>query len=113
MISSIELQVISKILTSDSISDVNELCGFDPSYYSVFKPQIEFILNHRLEYGDVPDVFTFQSQFPNIELVSVSEPLQYLRREMAKNKQHILLLETFNKLKDLGSKTPNVVVIWL
>lgn len=103
MISSIELQVISKILTSDSISDVNELCGFDPSYYSVFKPQIEFILNHRLEYGDVPDVFTFQSQFPSIELVSVSEPLQYLRREMAKNKQHILLLETFNKLKDLGS----------
>lgn len=103
MITSIELQIISKILTSDDTELVNTLCEFDESYYSIFKPHIQFILEHRRKYNDVPDVFTFQSQFPDITLVTVSEPLTYLSLEMRKNKQHIILLETFNKLKDLGS----------
>lgn len=103
MITSIELQVISKILTSDNEEDVNTLLTFDPTYYSVFKPHIEFIFDHRDKYGDIPDVFTFQSQFPDITLVQVSESMKYLTSEMRKNKQHIILLETFNKIKDLGS----------
>ena len=103
MITSIELQVISKILTSDNPQEVETLCGYDSSYYSVFKPHIEFILNHKLEHGTVPDVFTFQAEFPDINLVVVNEPLTYLNRELRKNKQHIILLETFNKIKDLGS----------
>lgn len=103
MITSIELQVISKILTSEIPDEVETLCGYDDSYYSIFKPHIQFILNHRKKYGDVPDVFTFQSEFPDITLVRVSEKLTYLTQELNKNKQHIILLETFNKLKDLGS----------
>ena len=103
MITSIELQVISKILTSESIEEVNKLCEFDDTYYSVFKPHIQFILNHRQKYNDVPDVFTFQAEFPDVTLVQVSEPIAYLSEEMRRNKQHIILVETFNKLKDLGS----------
>ena len=103
MITSIELQVISKILTSDNEQEVDTLCGYDTSFYSVFKKHAEFILNHRAEYGEVPDVFTFQAEFPDINLIVVKEPLTYLVRELKKNKQHILLLETFNKIKDLGS----------
>lgn len=103
MITSIELQVISKILTSDNEEDVNTLLSFDPTYYSVFRPHIEFIFDHRDKYGDVPDLFTFQSEFPDITLVQVSESMKYLTSEMRKNKQHIILLETFNKIKDLGS----------
>ncbi len=103
MITSIELQVISKILTSDNEQEVDTLCGYDTSFYSVFRKHAEFILNHRAEYGEVPDVFTFQAEFPDINLIVVKEPLTYLVRELKKNKQHILLLETFNKIKDLGS----------
>lgn len=103
MITSIELQVISKLLTSDSEDEIKELIQFDSSYYSVFKPHIQFILNHFYKYNDTPDVFTFQSEFPDVTLVTVSEPLTYLCQEMRKNKQHIILIETFNKLKDLGS----------
>ena len=103
MITSIELQVISKILTTESLPEIDELCSLDESYYSIFKPQIHFILEHREKYGEVPDLFTFQSQFPEIQLVKVSEPIAYLLSEMRLNKQHIILLETFNKLKDLGS----------
>lgn len=103
MLTSIELQVISRILTSEDPVEVDTLCGFDSSYYSVFKPQIEFIFDHRQQYNAIPDIFTFQVEFPQVTLVTVKEPLEYLCTEMQKNKQHILLLETFNKLKDLGS----------
>lgn len=103
MITSIELQVISKVLTTESKDEQNLLCNFDESYYSVFKEHAEYILDHRQRYGDVPDVFTFQSRFPDINLVRVDESLEYLSHEMRRNKQHIILLETFNKLKDLGS----------
>ena len=104
MITSIELQIISKILTTDDPMVVDTLCSYDETYYSVFRPHIEFILQHRQKYSDVPDVFTFQSEFPDITLVSVNEPLEYLQSAIKKNKQHIMLLQTFNKLKDLGSE---------
>lgn len=105
MVQSIELQIISKILTSDSEEEINTLCSYDDSYYSVFKRQIQFILDHKFRYGNVPDVFTFQAQFidDNITLVEVTESLEFLEAEIKKNKQHIIFLETFNKLKDLSS----------
>lgn len=103
MIEAIELQVISRILTSDSPEEVDILCNFGPEYYSVYQEHIEYILAHRQQYDDTPDVFTFQAQFPDVNLVKVSEPTEYLINELNKNRQHILLVETFNKLKSLGS----------
>lgn len=103
MISSIELQVISAIITSTDEDLVKELLSYDESFYSVFKPQIKFILEHNDKYHDTPDVFTFQAQYPDITLVAVTETKEFLTSELRKNKQHIILLDTFNKLKDLGS----------
>lgn len=103
MTSSVELQVISKILTTDSSIELDRLCAYDESYYAVFKEHIRFILEHKQQYGDVPDVFTFQAKFEDIVLVQVNEPIQFLEDGLRKNKQQILLLETFNKLSDLGS----------
>lgn len=103
MTSSVELQVISKILTTDSSIELDRLCAYDESYYAVFKEHIRFILEHKQQYGDVPDVFTFQAKFEDIVLVQVNEPIQFLEDGLRKNKQQILLLETFNRLSDLGS----------
>lgn len=110
MITSIELQMISRILTTESQEEQDLLCSFDESYYSVFKKHISFILSHREKYNDVPDVFTFQAEFPDITLVKVRESVAFLTEEINKNKQHIILLETFNKLKELGSE--DVVDAW-
>lgn len=103
MIESIELQMISKILTTDSEEEIDVLCSFDESYYSIFKDQIKFILDHRIKYGNVPDIFTFQAQFPDVTLVQVRESIQFLKESIQENKQYIILLETFNKIKELGS----------
>lgn len=103
MLASVELQVISKLLVDDDQEDIDTLLAFDSSYYSVYTKQIEFIQDHVYKYKQVPDVFTFQSEFPDIELVRVDEPIDYLVHGMRKNKQRIILLETFNKLDDLES----------
>ena len=106
MVGSIELQVISKLITSpeDEVL-LDELCSYDASYYGVKELQsaITFILDHRDKYGSVPDLFTFQAEFPNISIVKVDEPVEYLVNELKRNKQHILFMQTFNKLTELGS----------
>lgn len=102
MTNSVELQVISKLLTTDDLQEIDRLLAFDDTYFAVFKEQIQFIHEHKDKYGAVPDTFTFLAQFENITLVDVDESIKFLEDGMRKNKQQILLLETFNKLTDLG-----------
>lgn len=103
MTGSIEIQVISQILTCNDEAVVDELCSYDESYYDICKDQIKFILDHRDKYNTVPDRFTFDAEFPSFKLVAVNEPVEYLVDELKKNKRHILFLETYNKLADMGS----------
>ena len=103
MIASIELQMISKILTTDNEKELDTLLSYDESYYSLFKEQIHFIFDHKDRYNNVPDVFTFLSQFPDFDIIDVSESLDYLESGIKENKQYILLMDTFNKLKEFGS----------
>ena len=103
MTNSIELQVICRILTSEDEYEVDRLCSFDTSYYSILNEQIEFILKHKDKTGKVPDLFTFQAEFEDLTLIQVNEPLSYLEEEIKRNKQRILFLETYNKIADLGS----------
>lgn len=103
MLASVELQVISRLLVTEDQSEVDTLLSFSDSYYSIFNKQIDFIQQHVQKYGTTPDVFTFQSKFPDVELVKVDEPLEYLVNGMRKNRQRIILLDTFNKINDLNS----------
>ena len=107
MINSIELQMISKILTSEDSQELERLCAYDTSFYSILDEQISFILDHKEKTGKVPDVFTFQARFDDFTLVEVNEPLEYLESEIKKNKQRILFIQTYNKLADLGSADVN------
>lgn len=103
MIASIELQMISKILTTDNEKELDTLLSYDESYYSLYPEQIKFIFAHRDKYNRVPDPFTFLSEFPDFDIITVSESLEYLEAGIKENKQYILLMNTFNKLKDFGS----------
>lgn len=103
MSNSIELQVISRILTTQDNYELDKLCSYDTSYYSIFNDQIEFILDHKQQFDNVPDPFTFQSKFNDFVIIQVNETLEYLEIEIKKNKQQKLLLQTINQLQDLGS----------
>ena len=110
MMNSIELQVISRLLTTEDEYEIERLISYDTSYYSIFNEQVEFIQDHYSKHGNIPDIFTFQAQFEDITLVQVSESLDYLEEELKKNKQRILFLQTFNKLQELGSG--DIVEAW-
>ena len=102
-VTSIELLVISRLLTTEKDEEIDALCEFDESFYVIYTQQIKFILEHKTKYGVIPDVFTFQAEFPKITIVKVTEPLNYLIEGLKNHKKRIILIETFNKLKDLGS----------
>ena len=103
MIEAIELQVISRILTADVTTDVDTLMGYDYSYFSAYLSEIKYIHNHFEKYQSIPSRFDFLAQFPDFNFVAVPEPIEYLCDRLRDYKRYLLMLETFNKIKDLGA----------
>lgn len=104
MIQAIEVQVISKILTCDDDPEVlDTLLAFDPDlYFSAFINEIKFIHDQKTNYNVIPSVFSFQAQFNDFNIVQVPEPVEYLVAKLREYRQYLLLIEAFNKVKDLG-----------
>lgn len=105
MIAAIELQVISKILLSDNDNEVEALLSYSPDlYFNALKQEIEFIHEHKAKYNTVPSIFEFNAQFPDVvTLQDVSRvPLEFLETKLKEYRRYLLLMETFNKIKDLG-----------
>lgn len=103
MIGYIEVQVISKILTSDDQEAVDTLLSYAPDmYFSGFLPEITFIHDHRQRYGTIPSRFSFEAEFPDFNLAEVPEPVEYLTEKLKEHRQYLILVETFNKIKDFG-----------
>ena len=107
MIEAIEVQVISKLLTCDDEYVVDTLLSYDHTYFSGYLREFEYIAKHKQKYGSVPGTFDFLAQFPDFSLVDVPEPLEYLQERLREYKKHLILLETFNKIKDLGEGDVN------
>ena len=72
----VALQILSKVLaTKDtSIIDNNNLTE---DYFVEYQDEYNFIINHKKEYGTVPDEATFLSKF-DVDLVEVTETDRYL-----------------------------------
>lgn len=73
----IQLQILSKVLKSgdDKIIE-NNLLSRD--FFVGYEAEYDFIEEHKKKYGNVPDVITFLTKFPDIELVDVTESDEYL-----------------------------------
>lgn len=104
MIQAIEVQVISKILTAEEDSnDIDTLLSFSPDlYFSAYKSEIMYIHDQKSRYNIIPSAFDFQAQFPDFNIVRVPEPVEYLVTKLKEYRSYLILLETFNKIKDLG-----------
>lgn len=73
----VALQIISKMLATKDVSIVEDNL-LTEEYFVGYENEIQFILQHKKEYGAVPDKATFLSKFPDIDLVEVSESDRYL-----------------------------------
>ena len=73
----VEIQAINQILKNKSLEIINKE-GIEPSYFLSNQEQINFILDHKRQYGVVPDVVTFSTQFKDFPIFEVHESVTYL-----------------------------------
>ena len=73
----VQLQIISKILQSKDATILTENMLTD-EYFVGYENEISYINEHIEKYGNVPDIPTFLSEFPEFEVTDVEESDKYL-----------------------------------
>jgi len=73
----VALQILSKILSTSSNAIIEDNL-LSEDYFVGYEKEYNFIQDHLKEYGNVPDKATFLAQFPDVELVEVTESDRYL-----------------------------------
>ena len=65
--------ILSK--SDDSILINNQIT---PDFFTEYPQEIEFLVSHKEQYGNVPDKETFLEKFPDFDIIEVSETERYL-----------------------------------
>lgn len=73
----VSLQIINKVLQTQDISLLEEN-QITKDYFPEYEEEIDFILKHYNDYGNIPDKATFIAQFPDFEFIEVQESDKYL-----------------------------------
>ena len=94
----IQLQFLNYLLkTKDSsILLVNNL---NEDFFSDYKNEYNFIINHLREYGNIPDSITFLNNFPSFDIIEVAESPDFLIDKLYEDKNTRVLASIFNKIK--------------
>lgn len=94
----IQLQVLNKILDAKDPSLIL-LNNLNEDYFSDYRPEFKYILDHYTSFGVIPDKETFISNFPDFDFIQVDEPDSYLIEELYNDKNRRYLAEAFNKMR--------------
>lgn len=73
----VELQIINKILKDKDVS-ILQLNNITREYFNQYQEEYDYIMEHKQEYGNVPDLETFMAKFQDFDVVNVSESTEYL-----------------------------------
>lgn len=73
----IELQILSKVLNEGNTS-LLELNGITEEYFNVYADEYSYIMEHKRNYGNIPDKETFINKFRDFSIIEVQEPDKYL-----------------------------------
>ena len=96
----IQLQVLNYILSSRDASPI-VLNNLTVKHFSEYKNEFTFIKTHLDRYGNVPDLATFLTTFPEFEVITVNESVDYLIEELFKDFRTRNIAETFNQVRTL------------
>lgn len=80
----IEIQCICACLERKNYS-MFRLNDIDISYFRDYREEFKFITEHVNSYGNVPDLATFLTKFPEFELIEVAESDGYLIDKLREN----------------------------
>ena len=95
----IQLQVLNRILSTNDLSLVI-LNNLTSEYFSDYKQEFNFICDHSSQYGNVPDLATFLSVFPDFDVIEVTETSKYLIEELYRDFNKRKLAKVFNKVRE-------------
>lgn len=70
-------------------------------FFSDYQNEFDYIQNHLKQYGNVPDLTSFLSKFPDFDVIEVGETQDYLIDELYNDRNRRSLAKTFNKIRDL------------
>lgn len=73
----VQAQIISKVLNTKDIS-ILEDNAITLDYFTEYGAEAEYILNHKEQYGNVPNIETFLEKFPEFTLLETTESDRYL-----------------------------------
>ena len=96
----IQLQVINYLLNSKNASIIIDN-NFNDEFFSDYKEEFHYIINHFNTYGKIPDKETFLSKFNDFDLINVSESPKYLVDELYNDYNQRFLAKNFNQIREL------------
>lgn len=99
----VEIQAINQILTNKNLDIINKE-GVEPNYFLANREHIDFILNHKSEYGVIPDVVTFSNNFPDFPIIRVSESPAYLADKLRETILFQRVVPIVNQFRDKMQK---------
>lgn len=102
----VQLQVLNKVLSSadNSIIEINNLTE---EYFIEYKDEFEFIQNHFKEYGNIPDKATFLANFPDFEILEVTESDRYLIDKIREEHLYYKSVPVVQKIAELLKTNAN------
>ncbi len=95
----IQEQFLNYILQTQDSSLIT-LNNLTKEFFTDYTAEYDFILNHLSDYGKVPDLTTFVSEFPNFDVFQVNEPANYLVDKLYNDRNSRKLASLFNKIRE-------------
>lgn len=108
----VAVQILSRVLTTkdDSIIKNN---GLTYDYFPGYESELSFIDNHITQYGNVPDTATFLSEFPDFEIVDVTESERYLLDTIREEHLYAKSVPVIKKAAELLKSDANVAAQYM
>lgn len=110
----IQLQFLNKVLDTADISPIT-INNLNSDFFSDYKDEFNFIVEHYNKYGNVPDKTTFLNKFPTFDVIEVNESERYLISALYEDKNRRDIAKTFNRVRDLlnNGKTEEATNLFL
>lgn len=96
----VQSQFLNYVLSNKDFSIILHN-NISDEFFSDYKEEYKYIRNHFDTYGVVPDYQTFLTKFQNFDVVTVSEPPEYLVDALFEDKKRREIAKTFNEVRRL------------
>lgn len=108
----IQLQALNKVLLNKSLHILTNN-NIDAAYFSQYADEYAFIVQHYSQYGNVPDDHTILEQFPEFQLIEVTETDRYIIEALQEDYTYYQAVPILNSAAELMSQDANEAVKFL